>query len=209
MRDSMDSFHLNEIYWTFQGEGLHTGRRALFVRLPFCSLDCSWCDTSFKTYDTYSYEAVKNLASQEKARFCVLTGGEPSLHKHTPRIIKLLKSLNFQIAMESNACHEVPLGVDYLTLSPKRDSSQLKSSEGEAYYIHPEAYKKASEFKYVVDKGFDFQILLRHKIDDGRHYYLSPEYSDMKSNLLQIMEFIQDHPGWKISLQTHKWIGIK
>ena len=205
----MEELQLNDLYWTFQGEGFHTGKRALFVRFPFCSLNCSWCDTSFNSYKKFSEERFKDFAKKEASRFAVLTGGEPSLHKHTKKVIRILKDLRFtEISMESNACHEIPEGVSFLTLSPKRDSSVLAHSLGESFYIHPEAYKKASEFKYVVDRDFDFEILSRHNLKDGRKYYLSPEYSEMKKNLKKIMDFIKENPLWKISLQTHKWIGI-
>ena len=205
----MEDFQLNDLYWTFQGEGFHTGRRALFVRLPFCSLSCSWCDTSFNTYKKWSVESFKKEAEREKSRFAVLTGGEPSLHKHTKKIIEILKELGFyDIAMESNGCHEIPEGVSFLTLSPKRDSKNLPHSKGESFYIHPEAFEKAKEFKYVVDREFDFSVLFRHNLKDGRKYYLSPEYSEMKENLKKIMDFISLNPLWKISLQTHKWMGI-
>ncbi len=205
----MKAFQLNNLYWTFQGEGFHTGKRALFIRFPFCSLNCSWCDTSFNTYKIWDEDQFKKFSQKESSRFAVLTGGEPSLHKHVGSVIEVLKELGFEeIAMESNACYEIPKGVTFLTLSPKRDSSQLPQSSGESFYIHPEAYKNACEFKYIVDKQFDFNILSRHDLQDGRKYYLSPEYNEMDQNLEAIMGFIKHNPLWRVSLQTHKWMNI-
>ena len=200
--------HLNDLYWTVQGEGYHSGRHALFVRFPFCSLKCSWCDTSFNTYREWELKDFENFSKSFPSRFAVLTGGEPSIHRHTPLVMERLLKLGFKdFAMESNGCHPIPEGVNFLTVSPKKDSQRL--SQNEAFYIHPDAYKKAFEFKYVVDKDFDFKVLSRHDVTDGRKYFLSPEYGEMKENLKKIMTFIEKHPQWKISLQTHKWMGVK
>lgn len=197
--------HINDLFWTVQGEGFHSGRRALFVRLPYCSLACSWCDTDFSHYKKWLEEDFLKFAKKESSRFAVLTGGEPSIHIHTPRLISLLKSLGFEIAMESNGCHLPPEGVDFLTVSPKRDSERLKK---EPFFIHEEAWKRAGEFKYVVDQGFDFSILEKHNQQTNRYYYLSPEYSELKNNSQKILQYIEKNPKWRLSLQTHKWIDI-
>ncbi len=193
--------HLNlvDVFWTHQGEGFHAGRRALFVRLPFCNLKCSWCDTEFDTFKKYEEADFLAYASSEPARFAVITGGEPTMNKQTPRVIELLKSLGFEIAIETNGNFEIPYDIDFVTVSPKRDAN---------YAIHLGALNKASEFKYVVDDGFDFSILDRHDTDDERRYSLSPEFNNFKASLEKIQNYIKENPEWRISLQTHKWMGI-
>lgn len=194
------NLNLNEVFWTFQGEGFHTGKRALFVRFPFCNLKCSWCDTAFNTYDTFEVDRFIKIATQEKARFAVLTGGEPSMNKQTPQVIEILKTLGFKIAIESNGTFPIPDEIDWVTISPKKDAH---------FIINDNAWRRADEFKYVVDQKFLFEILDRHNTKDGRHYYLSPEFSEFKTNLEQIFAYIKVNPDWKISLQTHKWMGVR
>lgn len=192
-----------DMFWTFQGEGRNAGERALFVRLPFCNLSCSWCDTEFNTFTTLTEEQVTAYASQEKCRFAVITGGEPMMSKNFIPVHKILENLGFKIAVESNGTFE-PIDVDYwLTVSPKREQKMHPP-----YYVHPEAMGQASEFKYVVDSDFDFSILDRHK-DSKQLKYLSPEFNDFKNNLEKIFNYIKENPEWKISLQTHKWMDIK
>jgi 7-carboxy-7-deazaguanine synthase len=193
------SLNINDLFWTIQGEGANSGRRALFVRMPFCNLACAWCDTTFDTFTRWSVDDFKAFASKEKARFAVITGGEPTMNKHTPLVIKSLKELGFELAIESNGTFKVPEGIDFVTLSPKRDAK---------YEINPDAFKQASEFKYVVDEGFDFKLLDRHDVNDGRRYSLSPEFGNMEKSLNLMIEYIKEHPGWRISLQTHKWMKV-
>lgn len=192
-----------DIFWTFQGEGRQSGRRALFVRLPFCNLQCSWCDTEFNTFKNYTEDQIKKIALSEKARFAVITGGEPMMSKNFKPVHKILYDLNFKIAVESNGTFK-PIDLDYwLTVSPKREQKIHPP-----YYVQPDAMAEASEFKYVVDKDFDFSILDRHK-KTTQLKYLSPEFNDFKNNLQKIFKYIERNPEWRISLQTHKWMDIK
>lgn len=190
--------NINNVFWTVQGEGFNSGRTALFVRMPFCNLACSWCDTSFNTYEKWDELTFKKLAESVNAKFAVITGGEPTMNKHTPTVIKWLTELGFEIAIESNGTFAIPKGIDFVTISPKRDAD---------YEIHPDAFEKADEFKYVVDTGFDFTILDKHKNSIVR-LSLSPEFNDFDNNVATIIKYIQENPNWRISLQTHKWMKI-
>ncbi len=187
---------INDLFWTLQGEGLHAGRRALFVRMPYCNLACSWCDTTFNTYRKVSVDELKAFAMSEPARFAVVTGGEPMMHRHTPVVVEVLKDLGFYVAAETNGTFAAPCDFDFVTCSPKRDSE---------YFIHPDL--SISEIKYVVDDEFDFSILDRHANDAARKS-LSPEFGAFESNIVRIMAYLQKNPEWRLSLQTHKWIGI-
>lgn len=193
--------NINNVFWTIQGEGQNAGTRALFVRMPYCNLACSWCDTTFNTFTKWTKEELEAFAKQETARFAVITGGEPTMNKHTPLVIETLKALGFTIAIESNGNFPVPERIDFVTVSPKRDAD---------YYIHPDALIKANEFKYVVDKGFDFKILERHKPYGASRarLTLSPEFGNFNESVLEIINFIKENPEWRISLQTHKWMNI-
>ena len=213
----IDTLNIVGAFWTIQGEGFHSGRRALFVRMPYCNLKCSWCDTEFNTYKTVSESDFIKLAISEKARFAVITGGEPMMNRHTPRVIAILKGLGFEIACESNGTFSILPGIDFATVSPKKFSElahQPRQPVGNgmgrypAYYVHDQAMKAAHEFKYVVDDEFDFSILDRHEASDGRRYSLSPEFNDFDVNVGKIIRFIEKNPGWRISLQTHKWMKV-
>ena len=202
------SFKINDIYYTFQGEGRYAGRRALFIRLPFCNLACPWCDTEFNSFSIWSLDKLKDFidGSEEKTKFCVLTGGEPSMNKQTRFIIDFLKDKNFEIAIESNGHFDIDSRIDFVTISPK-EYMQVNSDK-EPFYVCEDAWKKANEFKYVIYKNFNFDILDRHDVRDGRIYSLSPEFSDMSRQIIVIENYIKSHPGWKLNLQLHKWIDL-
>lgn len=197
------SLKLNEVFFTFQGEGEHWGRRALFVRLPYCNLKCSFCDTEFNSFEEWSEEKFKEFAIQEKCRFAVITGGEPTMNKQTPKVIQILKDLGYELAIESNGNFPIPNGIDFVTISPKRDAK---------YYIHADAALKANEIKVVVDKNFDFDVirnLQNHEWTKLVRLSLSPEFGNMKESLLEMESFIKENPRWRISLQTHKFMGVR
>jgi 7-carboxy-7-deazaguanine synthase len=190
-----------DMFWTVQGEGFNSGERALFVRLPFCNLKCSWCDTEFNKFLTITDEQFETIALSEKGRFAVITGGEPTMSKNFKPVYNLLKKNGFKIAVESNGTFEIPEGDYWLTVSPKREQK-------DPYYVHGSAFLAASEFKYVVDDDFDFTILDRHTNSSSK-LYLSPEFNNFQMNVEKILNYIKENPQWKISLQTHKWMNIK
>jgi 7-carboxy-7-deazaguanine synthase len=198
-----DVLRLVEWFWTFQGEGANWGRRAFFVRLPYCNLKCTWCDTEFNKFVTVTEEQFLRDARSEKTKFAVLTGGEPTMNKQLPRIIALLKSFEFEIAVETNGCFKIPDGIDFVTVSPKRDAD---------YRIHPHAQERANELKYVIDKDFDFSILTRLQEQEWtrtKRLTVSPEFNDMKESVSRIENFLKENPRWRMSLQTHKWLGVR
>lgn len=168
--------------------------------MPFCNLDCSWCDTSYNSFYDITEETFILYANSEKARFAVITGGEPMMNKQVPEIIRLLKLHGFEIACESNGTFPIFDGIDFPTISPK---------QGANWEIHPHAFTNGKEFKYVVDQHFDFNILKKHNVNDGRRYSLSPEFNDRKNQLIRIENYIKGNPAWQLNLQTHKYENIK
>ncbi|MEM7646216.1 MAG: 7-carboxy-7-deazaguanine synthase QueE [Pseudomonadota bacterium] len=196
---------LNDVFWTLQGEGHFSGRRALFVRLPFCNYDCPWCDTEYNSYKDWTEEVFVEFAKQEPARFAVITGGEPLVNKQLHRIVGLLKDLDFYIACETNGSAPAHEDIDFVTTSPK----QYTKGHFNPFFIHPEIVPRTSEWKYVVDSNFDFSVLDRHQpLSDQIYYSLSPEFQNMQENTRKIITYIKEHPRWQLSLQSHKWIDI-
>ena len=150
---------INDLFWTLQGEGHFSGRRALFVRLPYCNYDCPWCDTEYNSFKKWSEEDFTKFIKKERARFAVITGGEPLAHKQLPKILGILKAAGFTIACETNGSIPAPEAIDFVTTSPKA----YTKNKFEAYYVAPENFQRTSEWKYVVDDDFDFSILDRHQ----------------------------------------------
>lgn len=125
------------------------------------------------------------------------------MNKQTPLVIKLLKDYGFEIACETNGTFPYMEGIDYVTCSPKRDAE---------YKVHEGLWDHVSEFKYVVDEDFDFKILDRHTAlgnTSEARLSLSPEFNDMAGSVKKISDYIQENPWWRMSLQTHKFIGVK
>jgi len=199
------NFKLNNVFWTFQGEGYHAGRRALFLRLPYCNLKCTWCDTEFNSYKEYSEVDLLEIIKQEKSKFCVITGGEPTMNAQFKNLTFFMKTAGFEVAIESNGTFPIDREyVDFVTVSPKSFSVEKKMS---AYFIHNDNSGRIDEFKYIVDENFDFNILIRHK-DERARLSLSPEWIRWSENLNKIYNYIKENPEWRISLQTHKWMNI-
>lgn len=207
--NGVEMLRLNDIFWTFQGEGREVGERSLFIRLPYCNYTCPWCDTEYNSINfKLTPEEFRGIATQEKARLAIITGGEPSINKQLPMIILFLKDLGFRISIESNGSNPIPEGIDFITVSPKKYTQKGLPE----FFIHPNVLwdPRPKQYKYVIEKGFDLRLLDRHNSENnGDLLYLSPEFNNMPESVKQIEAYIKEHPEWKLSLQTHKWIGIK
>lgn len=208
----MSDLNINSIFYTIQGEGKNAGSAALFVRMPFCNLACPWCDTSFNTFESWTIENF--IAEAEKyvsCRLAVVTGGEPSMNKHTPAVIELLKKIGYwNIAMESNGQFKRPEGVTHFTVSPKRwHNRKTDDLTSKFYFDHNNII---DEIKLVVDDDdvFEFAERLTNRSLRGMpQLYLSPEWNQREVMLPKIVEFVRKNPKWKISLQTHKILGVE
>lgn len=128
------------------------------------------------------------------------------MNKQTASIARLLREICYaDIAIETNGMFKIPAGISFVTVSPKRDGQ---------YYISEDALSKMNEMKLVVDKDFDFATCYKmERLVDatGRAptLWLSPEYNDLQLNTKRILVFLQDHPRWRLNLQTHKFVGAK
>ena len=201
-----DIVHINDLFWTVQGEGANAGRRALFVRMPHCNLQCAWCDTQFNTFTEMHLDELERTALEEEARFAVITGGEPMLHRHTPKVVRRLKQLGFEVATETNGTAPIVDGIDWVCVSPKADTERLGKP---AHWARPDVLAIADEIKLVVDRDFDFTVAERYAAYGERaHLWLSPEYGAMHVMVGRILDFQQTYPQWRLNLQTHKWIQI-
>ena len=217
-------YKVNEIFFTLQGEGAHSGIPAVFVRFSGCNLRCPWCDTEFAEYSEMSAEEIvkemQNLydVPNERRKMCVLTGGEPSLQVDKP-LIDALHQAGFYICIETNGTRPLPDGIDWITCSPKEQTLKLSNSQTSKPTL---ALKRANEVKVVFTGTYDPEVW-RTKIE-AEHWMLQPlRYNgewllmsgiddfeiDSNDNLDDTVRYILAHPFWRLSVQLHKIAGLR
>ena len=207
-------YAVKEIFKTLQGEGFHAGRAAVFVRFAGCNLwsgreadrataTCRFCDTDFVgtdgagggRFDTAAALAAAMVAcwgEGQADRFVVFTGGEPLLQLDEA-LVGAVHQAGFTIAIETNGTLEPPPGVDWICVSPKYGAEWRLKAGDELKYVHPQP-------------GFD---VLAFESLDFAHFYIQPmDGPDLKDNLDAAIGFCLAHPKWRLSLQTHKLIGL-
>ena len=200
------SYYVKEVYTTLQGEGLHTGRPAVFLRFTGCNLwsglegsrphaVCKFCDTDF--VGGKMFRTAKSLADWvlthwegDGKRFVVCTGGEPLLQLDD-MLIDALHKLNFEIAVETNGTIPQPTLIDWLTVSPKTEDIVIHYGD-ELKLVYPQKDLDPEMFEH---KGFDY-------------FFLQPMHNSTE-NIKLAMDYCSRHPQWRLSLQTHKILGIR
>ena len=206
---------ISDIFYSLQGEGGNTGRAAIFIRFAGCNLRCSFCDTEFDSYiemtDDKVISEIKSLTSHLSPHtshlLVVLTGGEPTLQVDEA-FVDLLHQHSYEVAMESNGTRPAPCNLDWLTVSPK--------ISGEKWMVKGEG-KIPDEIKIVFTTEEEVALLatkLPLLLEGDRvRLYLQPcDTGDPVRNadiMQRCVEYIKQHPQWRLSLQTHKLIGIK
>ena len=187
---------INEIFYSLQGEGMHAGRPAVFIRFAGCNLQCSFCDTDFSVQREMSDEEIRDELRKYPASFVVLTGGEPTLSVDRD-FIRMLKEEGRYVAIETNGTQPIPQGIDWVCCSPKGVGEYLKR------------ISVCNELK-VVYQGQDLAPYFDCKAE---HYLLQPcDTGDAARNRELTQAAIRvclDDPRWRLSLQTHKLIGIR
>lgn len=205
-------FKVNEIFYSLQGEGRNTGRAAVFIRFAGCNLRCSFCDTEFDSYREMSADEIVDAISVWPSRFVVLTGGEPTLQVDDA-FVDQLHQHGYEVAMESNGTRPAPRNLDWLTVSPK---DWWKASGG----WWTEHRSRINEVKIVFDEDTPARLSSTHNpqliIQNSKPitlYSLQPcDTGDAERNariLHLCIEYIKQHPQWRLSLQTHKLVGIR
>jgi 7-carboxy-7-deazaguanine synthase len=209
------TYSVKEMFYTLQGEGTHAGRPAVFLRFSGCNLwsgreqdrasaVCQFCDTDFVGTDgdgggkfasaTLLANAVSALwpdLAQGKP-YVVCTGGEPLLQLDAP-LIHALHAQGFEIAVETNGTIAAPDGIDWICVSPKAGAEFVQKSGHELKLVYPQPLVPPDMFTSLDFKGFFLQAM------DG------PE---VKENTAAAVAYCLAHPQWRLSLQTHKMLGI-
>lgn len=203
------AYIVKDIFKTLQGEGQNTGRVAVFVRFAGCNLwsgreqdrqvaDCKFCDTDFVGGKKYDIDALvstifETWGDQPRGRFVVLTGGEPLLQVDDDLIRALLEA-HFRIAVETNGTIKAPDRVQHLTVSPKAGTKIAQNTAEELKFVFPQ------EGMEPEDAIWEVHALIN---------YLQPMDGHARdANTQAAIEYCKDHPWWRLSLQTHKLIGL-
>ncbi|HJR12944.1 MAG TPA: 7-carboxy-7-deazaguanine synthase [Rhodanobacteraceae bacterium] len=208
-------YAIKEIFYTLQGEGFHAGRPAVFCRFAGCNLwsgreqdrtsaVCNFCDTDFVGTDgdnggKYPDAAVvsNRIASlwaqdQNENRFVVFTGGEPLLQLDTS-LLEAMHARGFECAVETNGTLDAPEGLDWITVSPKSTAPVKLRRADELKLVYPQPAAMPERFA-------DFA---------ATHFFLQPmDGPRAAENTRAAVDYCKAHPHWRLSLQTHKYLGI-
>ncbi|MCA1956774.1 7-carboxy-7-deazaguanine synthase [Zymomonas sp.] len=213
-------YAVKESFLTLQGEGIQAGRRAVFIRFAGCNLwngreddreqaTCRFCDTDFVgidgenggrfTAEELAEQAIRlwkeTLGSryQSVRPFVVLTGGEPLLQVDEALLLAL-KNQAFEIAIETNGTQSVPSAIDWVCMSPKAGSQIILEKGNEIKLVWPQ-------------EGIDIELLENLDFD---HYLIQPmDNESQKENIQKAIAFVMQRPLWRLSIQSHKLIGVK
>tara|TARA_B100000674_G_scaffold443197_1_gene407964 strand:+ start:310 stop:912 length:603 start_codon:yes stop_codon:yes gene_type:complete len=191
-----------ESFLTIQGEGYHSGKPAFFIRTGGCDVGCSWCDVKesweAENHPLQNISTLQKLSIENESEWVVLTGGEPAMYELTP-LVRKLKDINRSVAIETSGCYALDAPVDWYTFSPKKFKKPCS-----------EAYEKADELKIVIYHKSDFRWALKHaaKVNSKCLLYIQPEWSKKEELIGAIVDFVKSNKGWRISLQTHKFMNI-
>jgi len=208
-------YAIKEIFYTLQGEGFHAGRPAVFCRFAGCNLwsgreqdragaVCNFCDTDFVGTDGENggkypdaNAAADKIVSlwpqdQKENRFVVFTGGEPLLQLDAP-LLDAMHARGFECAVETNGTLEAPEGLDWITVSPKSTAPVKLQRANELKLVYPQVSAMPERFA-------DFP---------AAHFFLQPmDGPRAAENTRAAVDYCKAHPHWRLSLQTHKYLGI-
>ena len=207
-------YSIKEIYFTQQGEGFYTARNAVFLRFAGCNLCtglekdregaiCDWCATDFVGTNglnggKYSSKQVTEIIqglwpdNKKEKPFLVCTGGEPLLQMDD-EFISTVHDAGFEIAIETNGTKIPPTGIDWICVSPKAKADFILKSGHELKIIFPQCGMNPRQHE-----GLDFD-----------HFFIQPMDGPNQAENIKLSEgFVKKHPQWKLSLQTHKILGI-
>jgi 7-carboxy-7-deazaguanine synthase len=209
------TYTVKEIFYTLQGEGFHAGRPAVFCRFAGCNLwtgreadrggaVCTFCDTDFVGVgpDGGRFATPEALADAVAARwpagaggtpFVVCTGGEPLLQLDAPAAAAL-HARGFEVAVETNGTQPIPVDIDWVCVSPKANAALVVAGGDELKLVYPQALAPPERFE-----GLAF-----------RHWYLQPmDGPNLSATTAAAVAYCLAHPRWRLSVQTHKVLGIR
>lgn len=210
------SYSVKECFLTLQGEGAQSGRAAVFCRFIGCNLwsgtektrssaICTFCDTDFRlpyAEGGGSFRTEEALATHidsmwpsevTHGKYVVFTGGEPMLQL-TEALVRACHARGFEVAIETNGTLSVPSIVDWICVSPKANAPLVQTTGQELKLVYPQELAHPDDFVHL----------------DFEHFFLQPmDCAQQNENTALAVQYCQQHPSWRLSVQTHKWIGIQ
>lgn len=195
-----------ETFHSLQGEGHHYGRSAFFIRLAGCTVGCAWCDTKHswpmashakQDVDALAVQAIQ--AKEAGAAFVVITGGEPLHHNLQPLTDALDHNCGLPLHLETSGVDQLSGRFDWVTLSPKRHRPPLRAM-----------LTRCDELKVVVQDTDDltFANAMAKDTSTAAQLLVQPVWDSETAQGLAI-HHVKQHPNWRLSLQSHKWLAIR
>lgn len=193
-------YRINEIFYSLQGEGYWTGTPIVFVRFSGCNLQCPFCDTEHLSHVEMSRADILAAVSRcgGSCRRVCLTGGEPGLQVDSA-LVEALHAAGYTIHIETNGTCALPAGIDWVTVSPK---GQVVGLRGNGKVV----LERADELKLVLAPGVEPSAW---ESFPATWHFLQPCDEGGVSNAAAVTAYIEAHPAWRLSLQTHKLLGIR
>ncbi len=197
----MATYPIVEIFHSVQGEAFHSGVPHVFIRFGNCNLRCEWCDTNFLEYQEMELDDIIDEVLKYNCKRVIFTGGEPCL-QDLKTIGSELKKYGINLSVETNGTIEVPELIDWICVSPK-----------DQVYPNSKIIQRTGDELKVVYCGQNLSMY-----DDLKqgftHHFIQPCYIEAESieqngaNFALVENLVKENPGWRLSLQTHKWMGV-
>ena len=197
----MTTYPIVEIFHSVQGEAFHSGVPHVFIRFGNCNLRCEWCDTNFLEYEEMELDDIIDEVLKYNCKRVIFTGGEPCL-QDLKTIGSELKKYGINLSVETNGTIEVPELIDWICVSPK---DQL--------YRNSKIIQRTGDELKVVYCGQNLSMYADLK-QGFTHHFIQPCYIEAESieqngaNFALVENLVKENPGWRLSLQTHKWMGV-
>ena len=189
---------INEIFCSLQGEGARQGTANVFIRFADCNLKCPFCDTEHKKFKFMSDAQIIEQIKKYNVPNVILTGGEPTL-QIDKKFIDLLHNNGFYVAIETNGTKHVPNNVDYIAVSPKGRIAQNFADEIKILVSHETEDKTILDTEKNINYNYKFVQPIENISDN----------EETQRNIIRCVNFVKQHPDWRLSLQIHKYIAIK
>jgi organic radical activating enzyme len=191
-----------ETFYTVQGEGAFAGAPAYFIRLAGCDVGCVWCDVK-ESWDAEKHPMVAGAdlvqaVVESGAKICVITGGEPLMHQ-LDDLTRGLQAAGIRTHLETSGTSSLSGQWDWITFSPKKFKAPLSKF-----------YQASHELKVIINHKSDLEWASDHAAQMPKQtmFYMQPEWEKREAMQLLILDYIRINTHWRISVQTHKYLGV-
>ncbi|MEZ5046975.1 MAG: 7-carboxy-7-deazaguanine synthase QueE [Chitinophagaceae bacterium] len=203
MQKQQITYPVMETFYSIQGEGFYQGHAAFFIRLAGCDVGCVWCDVKeswdAKMHKHISIDELTTQVIESKCPIVIITGGEPLMYD-CEALTALLQEKNIKTHIETSGSYSLSGKWNWICISPKKFKQPLQ-----------EVLKQAHELKVIIFNKSDFSFAEKHaeQVSPTCLLYLQPEWGKEKEMLPLIEEYILANPKWQLSLQIHKYLGMR